>query len=113
MTKQKKIMFMTIAVVFILLVLFAVISAVTAGFTKWKPDPKAINPDNLYSTADISLVDMKDGNGITLDIDEDTGAIVVNGRSTASEDLVYNIGTVELYKGEYTLTACKNASSAP
>ena len=67
-----------------------------------------INSDNLYSEAVISLESMNDGNGVEVEVDERTGAIVLDG--TAEEDLDYVIGTVKLDKGEYILTAVDGAS---
>ena len=67
-----------------------------------------VNPDNYYSTAAISIEDMNDGNGITVEVEERTGAITLDG--TAEEDLTYTIGTVTLDAGEYVLTAVDGAS---
>ncbi len=106
---QKKTIFTVTVIVAVMLLAFAALSFMTAGFTQLSADQKTINPDNLYSTANIILEDTNDGNGITIDIDKN-GAIKLSGKSVAENDLTYTIGTVTLDKGEYTLTACSKAS---
>ena len=107
---QKKSTIITVVVVAALLICFAVTSAMTAGFTKWEPEDPVVNEKNLYANAEVLLKDSNDGKGIVIDVEESTGALVLNGK--ASEDLSYTLATVELDEGTYTLEACKDASYA-
>ena len=68
----------------------------------------SISESNYYSTAEVTIKDMNDGNGVKVTVNDKTGAITLNGK--AEESLTYNVGTVELDKGEYTLTAINVAS---
>ncbi len=108
---QSKTIFTVIVIVAIMMFAFAAVSFITSGFTKFKPDEKIANEDNFYTQAEITLKDTKDGNGVTINID-DNGAIKLGGKSTASDELEYTIGTVTLDQGSYTLMACSKASFA-
>ena len=68
---------------------------------------KKPNEDNIYTVECMTLEDSNDGNGITVNVDERTGAIKLNG--TASVDMTYVVGKVNLKAGEYTLTAIDGA----
>ena len=67
-----------------------------------------VNPDNYYSAAEIVLTTQNDGNGVSVEVNERTGAIVLNGK--AEDDLTYLVGTVTLNEGTYTFTAIDEAS---
>ena len=107
---QKKTMGITIGAVAALLVVFAVLSAFTSGFTNFEVPVPTINPDNFYSNAELVIVDSNNGNGVRVDVDENTGALEFDG--TAAVDLTYTVGTVVLNKGTYTLTASNKTSLA-
>lgn len=109
-TSQKKSTVLTVGIVALLLVAFALCSAMTAGFTDWEPKMPTVNPDNLYSTVDLEIVDSNTGYGIAVNVDETTGAIELDG--TATDDLDYVVGTVTLNKGTYTLTSSNKTSKA-
>ena len=66
------------------------------------------NENNVYTVECMTLVDSNDGRGVTIDVDERTGAIKLNG--TASDNITKEIGKVDLKAGTYTLTAVKGAS---
>lgn len=108
MTKsQKKTMIVTLAVTLVLFIAFGMISSMTQGFTNFD---REVNEANLYGSAEVVLVDSNDGNGVRIDVDEETGAFVLNGK--AASDLEYMVATITLDKGEYTLEACDKASKA-
>ena len=95
------------------------LGAVAGGFGILKLDKDkakdvllpAINPDNYYSKATVTLEDMNDGNGVVVKVDERTGAVTLDGK--AETDLTYEIGTVKLDAAkEYTGTAIKGGSKA-
>ena len=67
-----------------------------------------VNEANYYSSADVTLKTQNDGNGISINVNERTGAIELDGK--AEDDLTYVIGTVTLNEGTYTFTAIENAS---
>ena len=109
-TSQKKSTMLTVGIVVLLLVAFAVCSAMTAGFTDWEPKMPTVNPDNYYSKADIELESCRPGDGIIITVDENTGAIELDGK--ADKDLEYVVGTVTLNKGTYNLTSSNKTSKA-
>lgn len=69
---------------------------------------RKLNEDNLYTVECVTLSDTNNGNGITVDVDEKKGGILLDGK--ASADVTYTVGTVTLAEGEYTLTAVEGAS---
>ena len=69
---------------------------------------RKLNENNLYTVECLTLTDSNMGNGITVDVDEKKGGILLDG--TASADITYNVGTVKLTEGKYTLTAVDGAS---
>lgn len=71
---------------------------------------RKVNEDNFYTIECLELVDSNDGDGITVDVDEKKGGVKLNG--VANVDLTYDVGTVTLPAGTYTLTACDSASNA-
>lgn len=109
-TSQKKSVWLTVGIVVLLLVAFALCSAMTAGFTDWEPKQPTVNPDNYYSTVDLELESCNPGDGIVITVDDATGAIELNG--TATGDLEYVVGTVTLDKGTYNLTSSNKTSKA-
>ena len=68
----------------------------------------SVHPDNMYANVDLALESMNDGQGVTVEVTERTGAITLDGK--AEDDLTYVIGTVELDEGTYTITALEGAS---
>ena len=95
------------------------LGAVAGGFGILKVDKDkakdvllpAVNSDNYYAEATVTLEDMNDGNGVVVKVDERTGAITLDGK--AETDLTYEIGTVKLDAAkEYTGTAIKGGSKA-
>ncbi len=107
---QKKTMWITLGVVLIMFIAFGVISSMTAGFTNWEPEEAKVNPNNLYSTVELAIKDSNTGDGIVVDVDEETGAMKFKG--TATKDLEYVVGTVTLDKGTYTFNASDKASNS-
>ena len=69
---------------------------------------RKLNENNLYTVECVTLSDSNMGNGITVDVDEKKGGILLDG--TASTDITHNVGTVTLAEGKYTLTAVDGAS---
>ena len=103
-----------IVLVLVSTLVIGIIGNVTNGFQDFDKEtieenmsPK-VNADNLYTAANCSLVDTNDGYGVTVSVDEKTGAISLNGKCTASRS--YEIGKVTLTKGTYTLTAISGAA---
>lgn len=109
-TSQKKSVWLTVGIVTLLLVAFALCSAMTAGFTDWEPKQPTVNPDNYYSTVELELESCRPGDGIIITVDENTGAIELDGKAT--KDLEYVVGTVTLNKGTYNLTSSDVTSNA-
>ncbi len=84
------------------------------GILKFDKDTAAdkllpgVHPDNFYASAEITLESGNDGNGVTVDVNERTGVVTLDGKAEA--DLTYVVGTVVLNEGTYTFTALENAS---
>lgn len=69
---------------------------------------KKVNENNIYTVECMTLTDMNDGNGVTIDVDEKRGGILLNG--TATKDMEFTVGTVSLKEGvQYTFTALESA----
>ena len=66
------------------------------------------NEANVYTVECMTLKNSNDGRGITVDVDDRTGAIKLNGKAT--EDIAYTVGKVNLKEGTYTLTAIDGAA---
>lgn len=66
-----------------------------------------LNPDNLY-TADQLLFEtngkQNTGAGYTIEVNED-GSFVLDGKCSATETVVIELGIVDLEEGTYTLTS--------
>ena len=69
---------------------------------------KKPNENNIYTVECMTLVDSNDGRGVTVDVDERTGAIKLNGKAT--EDIDHDVGAVDLKAGTYTFTAIDGAA---
>lgn len=112
--KNKKNRAITIIVAVLVSVLSLGAIAGATGILKFDKDVAAdkllpsINPDNFYSHVELALESMNDGEGVTVEVTERTGAITLDGK--AEDDLTYVIGTVELDEGTYTITALEGAS---
>ena len=112
--KNKKNRTITIIVAVLVSVLSLGAVAGATGILKFDKDVAAdkllpsINPDNFYSNVELALESMNDGEGVTVEVTERTGAITLDGK--AEDDLTYVIGTVELDEGTYTITALEGAS---
>lgn len=89
------------------IVLVLVTCGITASLVN-KYGPKDLNEDNLYTVECITLEDDKDGK-LEIDVNEKTGAIVLNGKSGDTEK-TYEIGKIDLEAGTYTLTAIEDVS---
>ena len=104
----------TVIIVAVAMLAVVILGSVTSGFQKWGIDDiknsltADVNPDNYYTVDCMSLVDTDEGYGVYIDVDEDTGAIVLDGK--AQQDITATVGTVHLKPGEYTLTSLKGAS---
>lgn len=85
----------------------------TTGFSDFSKEAisdkfdKPVNEDNLYTAECMTLKDTNDGSGIIIKTNED-GSFKVEG--IASSAATYEIGTVILNKGTYTLTAVSGGS---
>lgn len=101
-TKTKNILI--VIGVFAALIIF--VGVVTSGFKNWGVG-RTVNEDNLYTAECMTLKDTDDGYGVKITVNED-GSFKVKG--TATKDVDYEIGTVTLDKGTYTITAFEDAS---
>lgn len=103
----------TILIVLVSLLCFGVVMWLFGGIGDMSLDSakdkftKEVNADNLYTVECVTIEDRNDGNGVTLDVN-DNGSIKIKG--TAHEDITYTIATVALEAGEYTFTALEGAS---
>ena len=85
----------------------------TTGFSDFSKEAisdkfdKPINEKNLYTAECMTLKDTNDGSGIVITTNED-GSFKVTGSS--AESVTYEIGTVTLDKGTYTLSALSGGS---
>lgn len=92
----------------------ALLGFVTNGFSSWSKDTvkdklsRNLNEDNLYTVDCVTLEDSNLGNGVVVDVDEDTGVISLSG--TPAADHTYTVGTIKLDKGTYTITAIEGAA---
>ena len=96
-----------IAVVLLAAVCVGLLSHFTDGFQKSLG--RSVNEDNLYTAECMSLKDSEDGSGIKINVNDD-GSFKVRGK--ASEDVEYEIGTLILDAGTYTISAVDGASKS-
>ncbi len=103
----------TLIIVVISMAVVMLLGFATSGFTNWNKDDmkaqfeKQVNPDNFY-TADCLLdFSSNDGYGIVFEVDQETGAIKVDG--VAKQDYTVEVAKVTLDKGTYTFTAVEDA----
>ena len=69
MTKStKKAVVISTCICLAMIIAFGWVSVLTSGFTKWEPDPLKVNPDNLYSTVELTLEDSNTGYGVLVDV---------------------------------------------
>lgn len=108
----------TLAIVALGMAIVIGLGFLTSGFQNWNMDDISskvsakVNPDNYYSIQCIELKDTYDGDGVKIDIDEDTGVITLNGVANVDKtgDNAYRLGTLTLDAGSYTLTSYDYAS---
>ena len=104
-----------LVIVLIAFTLFAFLGMLTNGFQSWDKDTiqdnlsRDLNEENLYKADYLTISDQKDGNGLKIDVNEKTGAIVLNGTTVEAYEDLY-IAHFTLDKGTYTLTAFEDAS---
>lgn len=108
----------TIKIIAIILGVVFVLGAIGFGTGLFRVDEekqdeyfgRKLNEDNLYTLECITLQDSNDGSGVKVDVDEKKGGVLLNG--TASVDMTYTVGKLNLAAGQYTITALENASLA-
>lgn len=104
--------FITGLIIFAIVIMF--VGFMTAGFSEWTSDDISdnlsakVNTNNLYNVDECELKDASYTCGITLDVDEKTGALVIDGTATSDKDIT--VATIELDEGTYNLTAVKGAN---
>lgn len=90
-----------VAVVLVLVITGSMASVIShLGFKK-------LNEDNLYTSDCLTLKDKTDGD-LKINVKRN-GSIVLDGKS-GDDDETYEIGTIDLEAGVYTLTANEDAS---
>jgi hypothetical protein len=108
----------TILIVFVAAALLIATGFLTSGFQNWSKDDivskvtPQLNKSNLYTIDCVEIADTFDGKGVRIDVDEDTGALKLNGTASVSleGEEGYKIGSITLSKVQYTFTSFDQAA---